>query len=76
MCATCHCWSAVSQAHTSTAADLRQLRRKSGAATGGPFGGAAPDQGGDPGDQLPHMAPRTRSAGAASDARKGGLRPE
>ncbi|BDA42156.1 hypothetical protein COCOBI_03-0410 [Coccomyxa sp. Obi] len=60
------------EAHTSTAADLRQLRRKSGTATGGPFGGGALNQGGDRGDQLPHMAPRTRSAGAASDARKGG----
>ena len=60
------------QAHTSGAADERHLRRKPGTSAGGTFCGGAPTGAAEAGDLLPQAPPRTRSAGAASDARKGG----
>lgn len=60
------------QAYTSGAADARNLRRKPGATAGGAFCSDGLTQAAGGGDLLPQVAPRTRSAGAASDARKGG----
>ena len=60
------------QAYTSGAADAHNLRRKPGATAGGAFCSGELIRAAEGGDLLPQVAPRTRSAGAASDARKGG----